>query len=81
MKFLEGSSVIALGVMAVNFARKSFYRTYKEKKLIKSLWAQDMTLSCLKEKAMNGETLPNLVIIPGKLAATGPKVKAITTRI
>jgi hypothetical protein len=40
-----------------------------------------MTIRRLKDMAITGEPLPNLVILPGRLSATGPPVKAITPQI
>ena len=77
--FMGGAVSVAVGTLAVAFAKTSFARTTREMTTINRLWKQDMTIAQLKTMALNNQPLPSVVLMKGRLNARGPPVRTATT--
>ena len=78
---MSGAVSVAVGTLAVAFAKTSFKRTTRELSTIDRLWKQDMTIAQLKRTALDNLQLPSLVLMKGRLNARGPPVRTATTQI
>jgi len=65
----------------ISFAVTSIERTRKEKEVIEKMWSRETTIKGLREKALVGEPLPDVVLVRGFLDSTGPSVKPVTPTV
>ena len=75
---LRGATLMAIGMLAINFARLSMKRVSREMPIISKMWEANTTVASLMRMP---DPLPKNVLLRGRLGATGPPVIPLTTQV
>lgn len=74
----SGALSVTVGLAAVSFASVSMKRVIREKAIINQMWKLKTTVASLMGMA---DPLPAQVLLRGRLGATGPPVRALTSNV